>query len=102
MPALVRCLRTMIAALILLAAAPVIADDAKPAAKPAEAVSFYRQVRPILQRNCAGCHQPAKDSGKLLLTSYDGLKKGRENGPGFVAGKPDESNMIEYVSGDKP
>ena len=22
-------------------------------------VSYYRQVRPILQANCQGCHQPA-------------------------------------------
>ena len=102
MPALLRCFRTVVAVLTVAAAARVMADDAKPVVKPADKVSFYRQVRPILQRNCAGCHQPAKDSGKLVLTSYDGLKKGGENGEGFVAGKPEESNMIEYISGTKP
>ena len=48
-----------------------------------EPVSFYRQVRPIIQRVCSGCHQPAKQEGKLLLTSFAGLKKGGENGAGF-------------------
>ena len=43
-------------------------------------VSYYRHVRPILQRSCSGCHQPAKRGGKLLLTSYDGLKNGGESG----------------------
>jgi hypothetical protein len=29
-------------------------------AKPAVAVSYYRSVRPILQRNCSGCHFAGK------------------------------------------
>ena len=41
----------------------------KTAAGKTKPVSFYRQVRPILQRHCSGCHFPAKKSGKLLLTS---------------------------------
>src|SRR5438105_3463256 len=53
--------------------------------QPASAglVSFYRQVRPILQRNCTGCHQPAKAGGKLVLTSYATIKAGGEQGLGF-------------------
>jgi WD40 repeat protein len=73
--------------------------EAKQANEP---VSFYRQVRPILQRRCAGCHQPAKKGGQLLLTSFDSLKKGGENGSGFVPGKPEESLILEYISGDDP
>jgi hypothetical protein len=65
-------------------------------------VSFYRQVRPILQRNCTGCHQPAKAGGKLVLTSYSATKAGGEQGLGFEAGKPDESLLVEFISGDKP
>ena len=65
-------------------------------------VSFYRQVRPILQRNCSGCHQPAKAGGKLVLTSYAGAKAGGEQGPGFEPGKPDESLLVDLISGDKP
>ena len=72
------------------------------AAKQTGPVSFYRQVRPILQRSCSGCHQPAKRGGKLLLTSYDGLKAGGENGLAFVAGKPDDSLVVQYISGSKP
>ena len=70
--------------------------------KNASPVSFYRQVRPILQRHCSGCHQPAKAGGELLLTSYEGLKKGGDQGEGFVPGKPDESLLIDNISGDEP
>ena len=83
--------------------AAVSAAEDKPAGdKPPAPVSFYRQVRPILQRECAGCHQPSKQGGKLILTSFGGLMKGGENGAGFVAGKPAESTIITFISGDKP
>jgi len=90
------------ACLLAITAPPVQADDAKPAGKADGPVSFYRHVRPILQRQCAGCHQPAKASGELVVTSYEGLSKGGENGAGFVAGKPDESNLVIYITGEKP
>ncbi|HEU0038439.1 MAG TPA: hypothetical protein VFR76_04125, partial [Verrucomicrobiae bacterium] len=35
-----------------------------------EAVSYYRQDRPILQDNCQGCHQPAKAKGGFVMTDF--------------------------------
>jgi WD40 repeat protein len=69
---------------------------------PAKPVSYYRQVRPVLQRHCSGCHQPAKDGGKLLVTSFADFQKGGESGAGFVPGKPDDSLIVQYISGEKP
>jgi WD40 repeat protein len=86
----------------VVSAGPGILAADKPAAKPAGPVSFYRQVRPVLQRSCSGCHQAAKRGGNLLLTSYDGLKAGGESGSGFVAGKPEDSIVVQYISGKKP
>ena len=77
----------------------VLAEEAPPVAKP---VSFYRQVRPLLQRHCSGCHQPAKQGGNLQLVSYDLFKKGGENGPAFVPGHPNESVIVKQISGAKP
>src|SRR5436190_23580689 len=74
----------------------------EPAAPVAKPVSFYRQVRPILQRHCSGCHQPAKQGGNLQLISYELFKKGGENGASFVPGKPDESQIVKQISGVKP
>lgn len=78
-----------------------LADDV-PETESAPPVSFYRQVRPILQRHCSGCHQPAKLGGKLLLTSYEGLKQGGESGAGFEAGAPEASLILDYISGEDP
>jgi len=36
--------------------------------------SYYRDVRPILNRNCTSCHQPAVKSSGLDLTTYAGLQ----------------------------
>jgi WD40 repeat protein len=81
--------------------APVArAADEKPA--DTAPVSYYRQVRPILQRNCTGCHQPAKAGGKLILTSHAATKAGGEQGTGFEPGKPDDSLLVELVTGDPP
>lgn len=91
-----------LAVVVVSSAAIAGADDEKTTTEKTEPVSFYRQVRPILQRHCSGCHQPAKQGGKLLLTSFDGLKKGGENGAGFEAGDPDSSTIMAYISGEEP
>ncbi|WP_397570497.1 c-type cytochrome domain-containing protein [Schlesneria sp. T3-172] len=93
---LVRSLTLVFASLFVgLVSAEESGTDHKP-------VSFYRQVRPILQRQCSGCHQPAKQGGNLQLVSYELLVKGGESGPSIVPGKPEESEIIRQISGDKP
>ncbi|MEX0726682.1 MAG: c-type cytochrome domain-containing protein [Planctomycetaceae bacterium] len=77
------------------------AQEEKPAGE-LSGISFYRKIRPVLQRRCSGCHQPAKAGGELRLTSFEGFLKGGENGAGFVAGKPDESLVMNYITGDPP
>jgi WD40 repeat protein/mono/diheme cytochrome c family protein len=87
---------------LLLGAALALADEPK-LAKPGDAqVSYFRQVRPILQRHCQGCHQPAKRLGKLDLTTYATFKQGGDNGDCFVPGKPDESVLFDFITGSPP
>ena len=68
----------------------------------AKTVSYYRNVRPILQRRCSGCHFPGKREGKLSVVSVTDLMTGGENGAGYDVGKPDDSLIIAYISGEKP
>jgi WD40 repeat protein len=87
----------------VLGCAPTFAQDqAAEPEKPPEPVSFYRQIRPLLQRHCSGCHQPAKIGGKLLLTSHADLLKGGESGAAVTPGKPDESLILDFITGDEP
>jgi WD40 repeat protein len=45
--------------------------------------SYFRDIRPILQRECQGCHQPNLKSSNLDLTTYQGLKEGGKRGTAF-------------------
>ncbi len=68
-------------------------------ANQTENVSFYHQVRPILQAKCQGCHQPAKAGGEYVLTSVEAmLRSGESESPGIVAGKPGESYLVEQIT----
>jgi mono/diheme cytochrome c family protein/DNA-binding beta-propeller fold protein YncE len=62
-------------------------------------VSYYRDVRPILQVHCQGCHQPAKPGGGAILTDHAGLlKAGDSELPIVTPGKVDESSLLEQIS----
>ncbi len=85
------------AGLLALIAPAASADDAK--APAAESVSYYKQIRPILQANCQGCHQPSKANAAYVMTSFDRLVKGGESGePAIVPGKPEESALLDQIT----
>ena len=67
-----------------------------------EQVSYYNQIRPILQQNCQGCHQPAEPNGGLVVTSYEAFQEGGMGGPSFIPGNPEDSIIMEYISGEEP
>jgi mono/diheme cytochrome c family protein len=61
-------------------------------------VSYYKDVRPILQQNCNGCHQPAKPLGGYVTTDHANLlKPGEREKAGVVPGKPDKSYLVEQI-----
>ena len=62
------------------------------------APSFSGDIRPILQKNCQGCHQPASKMSGLDLTTFEGFSKGGKRGPAFVAERPEESVVIRYLT----
>jgi WD40 repeat protein len=64
-------------------------------------VSYHKQIWPILQMKCQGCHQPAAPGGKLVVISYADFLKGGEHGAGFLAGKPDGSLVLDYLTGKR-
>src|SRR3954453_14802262 len=68
------------------------------AAGPADPVEFFKSdVRPILAKNCFGCHTTSKMGG-LQLDAREHALQGGKSGPALVPGKPDESLLIRAVS----
>jgi len=83
---------------------PLLAAMAWPLAARAQdkSVSFYHDIRPVLNSNCNACHKPEKNKGELDMTSYAALMKGGKHGVEVVPGKPGKSNLIEMISGTEP
>ncbi|MCX7700326.1 MAG: hypothetical protein N2039_05570 [Gemmataceae bacterium] len=68
-------------------------------------VSFYRDIRPIFQQHCQGCHQPAKPQGGYVMTQFAELwKAGNSGKQPILVGKPEESYLVQQIvpQGDKP
>jgi mono/diheme cytochrome c family protein len=67
-------------------------------AAPAGAVDFYRQVQPILEAKCYGCHTGGKAKGGLRLDDLASvLKGGKNDGPAVTPGKPGSSALLARV-----
>jgi cytochrome c553 len=58
---------------------------------------FEKEVRPLLVERCGKCHGAEKPKGGLRLTSRANLLKGGESGPAAVAGKPEQSLLIQAI-----
>ncbi|HEY8505486.1 MAG TPA: c-type cytochrome domain-containing protein [Gemmataceae bacterium] len=86
---------------LLIAPCLAAAEPDKPAPVP-EKVSYHRDVRPIFQQHCQGCHQPAKPMGGfLMMTRDDLLKPGDQEKPAVVPGDPGKSFLVELITPDK-
>lgn len=65
----------------------------------ADPISYHKQVRPIFQTHCQGCHQPAKKGGDYVMTAFDSLLKGGESGDAaIIAGQPDKSELVAQIT----
>ena len=75
------------------------ADKKDKAAPTARKISYDKDIRPIFQTHCQGCHQPSKKGGDYVMTDFSLLLKGGESEEtAIVAHKPDESYLIHRIS----
>jgi hypothetical protein len=58
---------------------------------------FEKRIRPLLVEHCLQCHGPEKQEGGFNLVTRESLIKGGDSGSALVAGKPNESLLIEAV-----
>jgi hypothetical protein len=66
-----------------------------------EKVSFSRDIAPVLVQECANCHgYGQRASGRLNMTTFQGLLNGGDSGPPVAPGKPAESLLIQKLKGE--
>jgi WD40 repeat protein len=80
----------------------VLAVVALRAGLDAAPVSYHREVVPLLQRHCYGCHHPGKRKGDADLTAVASLKLGGKHGAAVVPGDPGRSVLFSEVTGADP
>jgi WD40 repeat protein len=89
----------LLAAVVLACGAS--AQEKKAPAAPAK-ISFDKQIRPIFQGVCVGCHQPAKSKGNYVMTSRERmLAAGESKLPPVVPGDPAKSNLLKLITPEK-
>jgi len=65
-------------------------------------VSFEREVMPLLEKRCNKCHYPEEQRGGLDLTRIATILRGGDDlGPAIVPSKPDDSPIIQVLTGAK-
>jgi hypothetical protein len=69
---------------------------------PAVADEPFERVSGILERKCVNCHNATEHKGGLSLETAAAALAGGESGAVIEAGKPKESLLLDYVSGEKP
>src|SRR5215470_3327868 len=75
----------------------IAAEKSSATSAPAK-VSYYREIRPILQANCQGCHQPAKSKGGYVMTDFKRLLAGGDNeGAAIVPKDLDKSSILKMI-----
>jgi mono/diheme cytochrome c family protein len=91
----------MLALLLLAPWALIAADSPAPAGAAAgKGVDFTRQIRPILEQRCLGCHGEEKQRGSFRLDQGRAALKGGDSGVAIVPGKSAESPLIHRVMGN--
>ncbi len=63
-----------------------------------EAHVFNDIIHPILDSRCVSCHNTKKKKGDLILTTEEDIVAGGENGPIFVSGNADDSEIFKRLN----
>jgi hypothetical protein len=63
-------------------------------------VDFNKQIKPILDANCSGCHSLEKRSGGLSLAQYSDLLDGGRSGTAVRPGSSAKSTLMQHLTGE--
>ena len=59
---------------------------------------YLDKIKPLLRERCLACHGALAQKGKLRLDTAHLAHQGGRNGPAVLAGKVDDSPLLERVS----
>ena len=68
-------------------------------AMAAQAQSYFRDVYPIWEKHCLGCHAAGTNMGSLNIETWDGLQRGGNHGTILVPGDLKASRLYTMLIG---
>lgn len=77
-------------ALILCGTAPLFGND----------IDYLRDVKPLLEHKCYACHGALKQQSSLRLDTGKSIVKGGDSGSAVSPGNPEESLLLQVITGD--
>lgn len=73
--------------------------DVSRAADKASAPDYSKQIAPIFNKHCAGCHNPQDREGKFSTETFADVQKGGSHGLAVQAGDAKSSRLFLMISG---
>src|SRR5262245_38535983 len=61
-------------------------------------ITYQDNILPLIEANCAKCHNAVKKKADLDLTSYQGALKGSGSGAVLLSGNPDGSKLWKALN----
>lgn len=98
---LVLSLPLVLLCLVALGGARAWTAQVDPALLPAAAthrVDFIRDLQPILENACLGCHGPQTAKSQLRLDTREHALQGGENGPDLLPGESAKSPIVHFTA----
>jgi mono/diheme cytochrome c family protein len=73
-----------------------------PAVSTPKSVSYARDIKPLLATRCSECHAGSELRGGFDISTVASITKGgKKSGAALLAGKPDDSPLVQYIQGKK-
>lgn len=72
----------------------------RPCAAQTSPTKDYAAVAAIFTKHCLDCHSAPDPEAKLVMETFDDLKKGGESGSVIVPGKSSESLLVKMIEGN--
>src|SRR5262245_58060378 len=79
--------------------AALLSAQAPAPSQNSPAISFSKDILPVLDANCLTCHGEGLQLSKLDLRTREGALKGGDHGAAIVPGNAEQSRLYRLITG---